>query len=162
MNGTNRKEERLDGRRAMAEGVSRLIGLLARDLRVLSPGLDGDIYAQPKVLEHLRRLAIAQPPARMRFIVGSKVRPNASTQGLVELARRMSSLVSIRHLPHIRNEDRRDVLIVDERCLLMRYTPESRESRIAHDPAQARQAAAEFDRLWEEATPAPEFRSLHI
>lgn len=146
----------------MANDVARVISLLSRELQVISPGLDGDFYAQPQVLEQLQRLAIARTRARLRFIVHADARPSASNLVLIELARRLPSYLAIRHLTRTQDEDKREVVIADERCLLLRDTPESRESKIVHGPAQARQAASKVDRLWEEASPAPEFRRLDI
>lgn len=160
--GESPRDERLTGWEARAEAAAREVSALSRELRLLTPRLEGRVFAQPSILERLRRVAITDRRADFRFLLHPDCHPNRANAALVELARRLTGRMAFRHLPDSLRDETRECLIVDRRSLLSLTAPEARTALLQHDPRRARAAAAEFDRLWETAVPAAEFRALHL
>lgn len=146
--------------------LSRLVEMTqaARmQISVLSQTLDRGIYGNEDFLAHLQSFLLQHDRARLRVLIRTPETTMRSGHRLVELGRRISSRVEFRELLPERRAIEREYIIVDERSLLLRESPQELDARYyASAPLLAREQLREFENLWQESPPSAELRSLRI
>jgi hypothetical protein len=131
-------------------------------LTILSYDLGRDLYGDSAFVAAVRNLATRHKHAQVRILVHSPEWVRRSGHRLVELMRRLTTFVAMRELPEDKKEIRNELLIADERALLLRESPDDHEAQYYNDsPQLARQWLHRFDQWWESAEPAPGLRQLH-
>lgn len=152
-------ESRDDSRQAarhLAENVRRELLIFTRDL-------EPAILDQSEFLEAVRQFAIRSRHTRVRILVQDATRAIREGHGLVRLARRISSHISL-HRPHRDDADQADAFIVaDETGYLYRTIADRLEGRWhAYDPPEARRLHKRFNDMWERSQAESEFRRLGV
>lgn len=156
----HRSVERIADRRAAA---AALAGQARRCLDILSPDLEASVYDHDAFLDAVRRLATRSPRTRIRCLVLDSHRAVRRGHRLIELARQLTSAIDL-HRPGGAGEPPREAfLLADDRGFIHRVTADTAEALIGfNDPLRVRALRGRFDALWEESTPDPEMRRLHL
>lgn len=132
-------------------------------ISVLSQTLDRRIYGNEDFLTPLQSFLLQHERARLRVLVRIPEAAMRSGHRLVELGRKISSRVEFRELLPEHRLIEREYVIVDERGLLLRESPQELDARYyASAPLLAREQLREFENLWQESPPSAELRSLRI
>lgn len=149
------------------EARAAVIAVIAgarRDLVVMTRDLDADLFEQADVLDALKRMALATPNTRIRFLVLDPARASAVAHRLVALGQRLSSVFAFR--TPIEEIDRQypGAFVANdrggwyERALASRFDGEG----ASHARARAAQLVARFEETWERSEPAADMRRLEI
>lgn len=164
MSGRAGEAATLEGRAALASALLALATRAERDVLLLSFDFDRVLYGSEAFVEAIRRLGLSSERARIRVLINQPKPAMKGAHRLVELGRRMPSRIAFREL----NEERRtahrgDWLIVDERHLIERGSPDAPTARQQPDaPLLARAKVKAFMELWEASSGCAEFRTLGI
>ena len=155
----------LEGSAAFAEAAIGLAEAAVRELCLLSYALDSRCYGGAGFAEAVKRLLLSSERSRLRILVNQ---PRDALQGgcahLLQLAHRVPSRAEIRELTEeTQQEWRCERLLADARGLLERRAPESLAAQLwSEAPLEGRRMQKEFDKLWEQSTPASELRRLGV
>ena len=149
-----------------AEFLARLIEMTktARmQISVLSQTLERRIYGNEGFLDPLQSFLLQHERARLRVLVRAPEATMRSGHRLIELGRRISSRVEFREILPEHRLIEREYIVVDERSLLLRESPQELDARYyASAPLMAREQLREFENLWQESPPSAELRALRI
>lgn len=133
-----------------------------RELLIYTRDLDPQLLDSREALAALRRFATSTRDAQIRVLVHDLRRAVQDGHGLISLAQRLSSHVSIRVV-----EDEPDVqyagafLLNDRGSYVFRpIATRAEASACLRDPARQRQLLGYFNEIWERARPASELRPL--
>lgn len=156
--------EIVEGRGAFAARALEFVGNARQEILLLSYDLDRRLYGDEAFVDAVQRFALASERARLLVLLNQPQRAAAGGHRLVELGRRLPSRIEFRELPPEQIDDERgDCLIVDQRALLLRESPERSDARCWRDaPFEARRCRERLWRLWEASPPARELRVLGI
>lgn len=155
---------KLEGRAELASAALAAVGSARREVLLLSYDFDRALYGSEGFVDAIKALGLSSERARIRVLINQ---PRVAMRGahrFVELGRRMPSRIEFRELPEERLATHRaDWLIVDERHLIERSTPDALFARQQFDaPQVARAKAKAFLELWDESPGCTEFRVLGI
>ena len=134
-----------------------------KSLCILTRDLEHAVYNSPDFAEALTRLAVLSRYTTIRILLHDSTAVVRRTHRLVDLSHRLSSSIHI-HQPH---EEHRNItqafLVADETGYLRRVLSSRYEGTACfHAPAEARELAQLFDRIWEKSAPDPELRRLYL
>ena len=148
-----------DSRRAAAI----LAAQARRQLELFSPDMEPAIYDQAPFIDALSQLAVSSPRARIRILAKDFERTVKEGHRLVELARRLSSHIEIRHVHEDYRDNNETFLLVDDYGLLhRRHAPRFEGNFSCKAPLEVRRLRAFFDEVWERSEPAADLRRLHL
>ncbi|WP_293374933.1 hypothetical protein [Nevskia sp.] len=155
---------KLEGRAALASAALAAVATARREVMLLSFDFDRALYGAEAFVDAIKALGLSSERARIRVLINQ---PRAAMKGahrFVELGRRMPSRIEFRELNEERQiSHRADWLIVDERHLIERGSPDALIARQQLDaPLAARAKAKAFMELWEESPGCTEFRVLGL
>ncbi len=131
-------------------------------LNILSYAFEREIYGHSDFVRAVQALATHHARARVRILIHSPEWASRSGHRLVELARRLSSFIELRELHEQDKQQTGEILIADEKALLVRESPDVMQSR--YYPEDARQAGywlRRFEGLWAGAEPVQGLRQLN-
>ena len=134
-----------------------------RTVEIFSRQLDGRLYDTAGFIETLGKVASRQPQVRIRILL-KEIEPLVShDHRIIELSRRLSSSIHIRHVHEHYKEYNQAFMIFDQRGVIRRQLAD-RFDGIArfNDPMEARNLGAFFDEVWEASQPDPNLRRLYI
>jgi hypothetical protein len=156
--------ELVEGRSAFAARALEFVGTARLEILLLSYDLDRALYGSPEFVEAVQRFALSSERARLQVLLSQPHRTASSGHRLVELGRRLPSRIEFRELlPERVQTSQREVLIVDQRAVLVREAPDSLEARCWRAaPMEARRLREPLMRGWDESPPASELRVLGI
>jgi hypothetical protein len=125
--------------------------------------LDPIIYDTQEFVDAVQELALRSRHSRIRIVV---IDPSVAIKDghrLIELGRRLTSFIEFR-TPSQEYAKRSDsFLLIDESGLLYRPLADRYEGFADPDNAfETRSRLREFDALWEQSEPEPEFRRLGL
>lgn len=155
---------KLEGGAELASALRAVVESARREVLLLSFDFDRALYGSEAFVDAIKALGLSSDQARIRVLINQ---PRAAMKGahrFVELGRRMPSRIEFREL----NEERQislrgDWLIVDERHLIERGSPDALLARQQRDaPLAARAKARAFMELWDESPGCAEFRVLGL
>lgn len=134
-----------------------------RELLILGPTLDPAIYDQPAFLAAVKRLALGRSEPSVRVLVCDSRAANQDGQRLIDLARHLTSRITIRGVAE-EERDRRDAfLVADARGFIHRPFADAMEGTADFNaPLEARRLRTEFERIWERSHEDSELRRLFI
>lgn len=161
--GETRGEQPVTSRGENTDIVLALANQARRNLRLITPDLEPELYDNAAFVEAVQTLALRSPRTFIRVLVQDTARVIKSGHRLIELARRLSANVAI-HVPgHEHKEFARSMLIADEVGFLQRNLAD-RYHGIAdfNAPRIARDMARQFDEMWDKSLPDPNLRRLFI
>lgn len=153
----------LDSWAANQEAAVGIAALAARQLNILTYDLEPQVLGTDEFIEAVRKVATSGRYARVRILVQDSKRAVAEGHKLIEIARRLSSFISI-HKPHREHQSVIEAFVVaDERALLYRKEADRYEGFAdTNDALEARRKLNEFEQMWEKSEPDPEMRRLGI
>ncbi|RMG30055.1 MAG: hypothetical protein D6721_04610 [Gammaproteobacteria bacterium] len=155
---------RIRDRDRLREVIERLAGLPERNLEVLFPTLDPDLFDRPRLQQVLRLRIARRRRLQVRILVRDLDESLRRGHRLVALAREFPSHAAIRRL-EASTRERLDecFLIVDERCCLHRRPLNDPDTLLCCDGTPLpRSLRHRFDALWEPAETPTELRRLYL
>ena len=134
-----------------------------RDVAILSRQLDGRLYDSTDFIQALGQLASQHPRCRIRLLL-KEVEPLVKYgHRIIELSRRLSSMIGIRTVHEDYREYNEAFMIFDERGIIKRrYADRYEGNANFNDPKQARELLSFFNEVWNISEPDPNLRRLHI
>ncbi len=136
--------------------ASKTVDIFTRDLAVR-------IYDDAKFITALRDLVVRNDKTQIRILIIDPDKPIKHGHRIIELARRLSSSIEIRHV-HIDNRsDPQSFLIADGRGILHRKLASRFEATVNfNNPLFCRECLTHFDEVWGRSQPVLDFKRLHI
>ena len=152
-------ETREDNRRAALAMASNA----RSSLDVLTRSLDHMVYDNRDFLNSVRELAIYNRRAQIRFMVHD-VQPLISHgHGLVRLARRLSTFITLRTPAKEHTHHNCAFLVADQTGVIYNPLADRYEGTVSfNNPPWARDLITLFDEMWETGAPDPNLRRLHL
>lgn len=159
---------RFDGAVAVEDAAMALAASIAvlaqarRQVLIHSRALDPGLLDDPRVLEQLRRFAVAGHAKQVRVLLHDAAAPQRAGAPLLGLAQRLPSVFQFREVSDPVDRSDATAYLVNEgggyyfRGLGHRYDGETD----LLGGGRARQLRATFDRVWERARPCSELRAL--
>lgn len=135
----------------------------SRHICIQSPQLDYAAFDNTQLVDALTALARSTRQAQVRILINDARTLIGRSHQLVQLARRLPSVIQIRRLEEHPQWNRETVVIRDRDGVLYKpggsdhnafFEPDSRASTVRH--------LALFDELWRYSVEDSELRSLHI
>lgn len=138
--------------------------LARRELFILSPHLDPQVFDDPALRPAITRLLrSAGRRGRVRIVVQDLRAVIESGHGLLQLAQRLPSGVSMRWLPEHPDWSGETWVLRDQDSLLRHPgAPRGRGAYLPGDRARASQALARLEALWRAAQETPELRRVAL
>ena len=134
-----------------------------RDVVIFSRHLDGRLYDTSEFIQALSHLAVQHPRCKIRLLL-KDVEPLVKYgHRIIELSRRLSSMIGIRTIHEDYREYNEAYMVFDERGIIKRRYADRYEG-IANfnDPKQARELLSFFNAVWNVSEPDPNLRRLHL
>ena len=133
------------------------------NLNILSYDLDHLVYDRPSFIEAVRGIVAGNRQASVKILIMDSSKIIQQGHRLVELARRVSSYVSIRKLNNDATNLMDAYLIADEIGLVYRrHAPRYEGFTNFNDRGQCRKLLNIFNNAWEKSLPDPELRRLYL
>lgn len=140
----------------LVQQASSRIDLFTRDL-------DPAIYDREPFLTDLSSTCAQRQAIHVRVLIQSPVTPIKRGHRLIELSRRLSSIIEIRQPHSDYSHFNEAFLIVDQRGLVHRRFSDRFEGRANfNDIATAQRLTTFFNEVWEHSESSPETRRLHL
>ena len=134
-----------------------------RDVAILSRHLDGRLYDTTEFIHALTQLAIQHPRCRIRLLLKDMEPLVKYGHRIIELSRRLTSMIGIRTMHEDYQEYNEAYMIFDERGIIKRRYADRYEGIANYnDPKQARELMSIFNAIWNVSEPDPNLRRLHI
>ncbi|MEO4046696.1 histone acetyltransferase HPA2 [Pseudomonas sp. CAU 1711] len=131
------------------------------NLCLYSPDLEAWLYNHSSVQDACTRLLLASPKNRMRILLRDVGTPLRQGHRLLNLAKRITSNLQVRKINPDHPGETGAYLLVDDRGLLLRETPELYAGyALYNDPGRVRQRQAQFDEAWDLSLTDPDLRSF--
>lgn len=146
-----------------AQAITELFASAQQSVVVFSPELHPVVFDRPAVIDAVRTFALRNRHSSMRILVRNAEPVARDGRQLLELARRLSSSISLRALTGD-FRDREDAFVIaDNTHYALRRQASIWEGLHDHTrPELARQLMTAFEDMWEHSKPDPGFRRLHI
>ncbi len=137
--------------------------LARRELAILSPDLDTQLFNDSSLISALRQLARSDRQARIRVLVMDVRAVVGRRHGMLDLARRMPSKLEMRCLREHPDWDG-DTLVIRDRDSTLGMPGSSRDPGFYRpgDRARCETALGRFEELWKAGTVHAEFRALSL
>jgi hypothetical protein len=157
---TRIKLDSWDANRDAALSVARCA---RRQLNLLTYDLEPQVYNEESFIEAVTAVATSGRYARVRVMVQDSRRAVREGHRLIELARRLSSFISV-HRPHAADAKIIETYLLADEIALLYRTQADRYEGFAEtdDPFETRQRLREFEDIWGRSSPDPEMRRLGI
>lgn len=161
--GEDQTRYRLESREENRLAALLLARQVTRQLDMFTPDLEAAIYDTDDFAKAVTRFALSSQHARMRILTLDVERAVKYGHRLIEVSRKLSTYIEIKHA----HEDYRSALdcylIADESGILQR-TVASRFEGICsmYQPLEVRRLREQYDDMWERSSSTPEFRRLHL
>ena len=137
--------------------------LAVRNLAIMTRNLESGVYDDPKFVDTVKHLCLAQSYARIRVLVLNPHRTLRDGNRFVYLGRRLSTFIEFRHVSEQYQDHREAFLIADNAAVVFRSNADRWEGIAdTNEPTMARHYLTIFDEIWAHSQPASEFRQLHV
>ncbi len=145
------------------QAATTLVSNATRVIRLYAPTLEAEICGAPELVEALSSMLRANRQAQARILTSLDGVSRGKTNPLVELARNLSSLCSIRVLSEPPDRFKADYLLADRNGLVFRKSQQEMLAWFDPDtPADVLPRLEHFDYLWQRAQSHPELRQLTL
>jgi len=132
-------------------------------VHIFSRQLDGKLYDTREFADALARLATRQPRARIRILVQDIAPLIAHGHRFIELSRRLTSTMEIRHVHPDYRRFNQAFMVFDDRRIIHRKLADRYEGLAWDDaPDRARYWLDFFTEVWEVSRVDPNLRRLHL
>lgn len=140
----------------MVEQAKRLLDIFTYDM-------DAPVYNQQPFLDAIKHLATRSRESRIRILLQNNERVQKQGHRLIELARRLPSVISIRHPQKDYEDIPENFLIVDQTGFIHRdlYSQYDAEAEF-NDRLVAGKLVDFFSEVWERSEPDIELRRLSL
>jgi len=134
-----------------------------RTIEIISRELDPVIYDTVDFVEAIKKLAISHRHAKIRILVFAPKAIVRRGHRLVDLAKILSSFISI-YTPSKKFKNFNESLfIADKTAYVHRLTTERFEGTLNfNDKRYSKNLLTQFEKMWNEATPDANLRRMHI
>ena len=134
-----------------------------RSIYILSRSLDPVIYDHQDLADALSRLARSHRYAEIRILLQDSELVTKRGHRLVDLANRLSSMISIRRPDEAHAHINEAIFVVDGVGYIKRTMADRFEGVASfYSPLDARELADHFNDIWSRAKPDFQLRRLHI
>jgi len=134
-----------------------------RSLHIFTYDLDPLIYDNSEFVEAVKELAVGHSHSSVQVILQDSHKIIEKGHRIVELARRLSSSVTIRKTPPELKTHAQAFMIADRTGLLYRSVGDRFEGYVHfNDRFECKQLLDFFESTWEHCSPDPELRRLYI
>jgi hypothetical protein len=132
-------------------------------LEIFTRDLDAPLYDQEAFLQALSALCLGNRKACIRILVQDPSPAVKRGHRLIELSRRLSSLIELRQ-PHPDYRHHNEAFLIADSCGLIYRALADRYEGIAdfYDPVAAQRKLDFFTEVWERSEPHPDLRRLYI
>ncbi|WP_341938490.1 DUF7931 domain-containing protein [Marinimicrobium sp. C2-29] len=155
--------EHLEGLADFKSAVDSICARARRDLALFSPDLDAPLFDRDELADALSALARRHRQTRVRLLVRDTRPLIERGHGLVRLAQRLPSKISVRRLTNEIETRAHSFLLCDRDQLLYRNDPEEYRGFVDRKgAAEVRNLREIFDRAWESAEEDPRLRQLFV
>ncbi|HHJ13890.1 MAG TPA: hypothetical protein ENJ79_05865 [Gammaproteobacteria bacterium] len=153
----------LEDGRELAHATRLMLEQAQNQVDIFSRQLDPVVLERREMLAALRELCTRNPRARVRALVQQPAEAARRCPRLLELARRLDSLIELRQ-PHPDYRHCNEAfMIVDGTGLIERgFSDRPQGSASFNAPTAARRRAEFFTEVWERSETHPELRRLHL
>lgn len=133
------------------------------NLRIYSPLLDHRLYDDQALCEAISRLARLNKHTKIEILIYDSHRMVKNGHALLELSRRLSSIISIKLVHQDYRQMNHEYMLADQHGIIYRLDHEKFEGYANyHDLSEVNRLGKEFQRAWESALPDPNLRALKI
>ena len=115
---TSIKRKHIQHREALREAVGTMLGQAKRKICLFSPRLDSYLFNTSKVQEALSRLASRHHRNQILMIIEDSKQMTYHNERFVEICRRFSSSIQVRHVGEEHRGNQEMFIIVDHNCVL--------------------------------------------
>lgn len=156
-------EIRLESSDENRETAIQMINNCRRHLDIISRDLDPCIFDTSEMLDAFKKLALRSRSSRIRILVMQPESVISRGHRLLDLSERLSSFIEIRKPAEHQASYNKALLLVDDSAYIQRKHADRFEG-IANfnDRKTVSELDNEFELLWEQARPDPDFRRLMI
>lgn len=153
----------LSNHQQYADALIDLLGYAQREVELFTPELIAVVYERPRLVDAARDFALRNKVSRLRILMRSTDTAIREGRRLIDLARRVSSSISIRRLADD-FQDRGDAFATaDGRIFALRRQASTWDGIYDHSrPEIARQLTQDFNEMWEHSEADPQLRQLYI
>lgn len=154
---------RCEGLAELRETVVKLADGANRELAILSSELEPAFYDSAEFAEAVSRVARSGRRARVRLLIREHDRLVRHGHALVRLAQQLPSYIEIRRVAQEYRHAVHGYMLADDAGVF--YQPQTdafQAKTCARDRRWARDLLAEFQRLWDHATPDQQLRRLPL
>jgi len=112
------KHNHIQHREALREAVATILGQAKRKICLFSPRLDSYLFNTSKVQEAFSRLASRHHRNQIQMIIEDSKQMTYHNERFVEICRRFSSSIQVRHAGEEHRGSQEMFIIVDHDCVL--------------------------------------------
>lgn len=161
--GTTHEEFELERSETVCEVVLSLTTQARRSLDMVSRHLDPALYDNEAFGAAIRELVVDSRRAQVRILLLDSAPVVARGHRLVELARRLSSFITIRiPAPAYKNLNEAWLVADATGYLYRRFSDRPEATANFADPRQATHLTNRFEEIWQRAQPDADMRRLHL
>ncbi len=161
--GMDNKEILLQGSEDNYRHALAMLQQAQRSVLVFSRQLDGRLYDRAEFSLALNHLARQHPRTQLRILLQQTDPLIKHGHRIIELSRRMSSVIQIRAVHESFRRHNQAFMVFDERGIISRQYADRYEGVANYnDASEAKQLSAFFNEVWELSQPDPNLRRLHI
>ncbi|GMR17873.1 MAG: hypothetical protein BMS9Abin33_0267 [Gammaproteobacteria bacterium] len=133
-------------REALREAVATILGQAKRKICLFSPRLDSYLFNTSKVQEALSRLAARHHRNQILMIIEDSRQMTYHNERFVEICRRFSSSIQVRHVGEEHRGNQEMFIIIDHDCVLNQPTVSEPEAIL---DCESNTRISEFQRKFE-------------
>jgi len=143
--------------------ILELVAQTSKTIDIFTRDMAARIYDNSKFITAIRNLVVGNNKIKVRILIIDPDKSIKNGHRIVELARRLSSSIEIRHV-HIDNRsDAQSFLIADGHGILHRKLASRYEATVNFNNRQfCRERLTYFNEVWERSQPVLDFKRLHI
>ena len=143
--------------------VLELVSQASKTIDIFTRDMASRIYDNSEFIGALRDLVVRNDKTRVRILVIDPDKSIKHGHRIIELARRLTSSIEIRHVHVDYRADSQSYLIADGRGLLHRKLATRYEAIVNfNNPLLGRELLNHFNEVWQHSQPVLDFKRLHI
>lgn len=152
----------VNGRAQAQQWVNELLGDCRREICFVGSEIDL-LLDDPSAVEIIKNKLIQNPRIQLRLLVDDTLSSIRRSHRLLPLIQKLTSSIEVRLTPSRYQQPAYLALIVDETGYLRCLNNQRYQGRAAsHAPLESRELRANFERIWDEATPDQTTRRLTL
>ena len=160
---THDQPQRVQEREALRQSLPELLQRAQREVALLAPTLNAEIFNQQAISQSLASLIAKHQRNRVRILVDNHQQLLRDNERLAELGRRFSDFIQIHKLAP-EHHGRSELLLLIDRQGYLYQADANRFDAIINfsDPIKTVQYHKEFDGLWQASSTLPGLHTLGL